>query len=134
MPPQCLETRARNERKSSFGSSSRSSLASPPFLPIPRWLWMAVCFFLIPAARQGVSPRGIVTGIGVRGGDEGGGGGWGGGQLLRSVDLFTVSQAAGALSECSIRNDSNKTLVSAAGAIPLLVTMLQARPLARPRC
>ncbi len=47
-------------------------------------------------------------------------------QLLRSADLFTVSQAAGALSECSIRNDSNKTLVSAAGAIPLLVTMLQA--------
>ena len=55
-------------------------------------------------------------------------------QLLRSADLFTVSQAAGALSECSIRNNSNKTLVSAADAIPLLVTMLQARPPAHRRC
>ena len=48
-------------------------------------------------------------------------------QLLKSEDTFTVSQAAGALSECSIRNDSNKTVVSGAGAIPLLVSMLQVR-------
>ena len=47
-------------------------------------------------------------------------------QLLKSDDSFTISQAAGALSECSIRNDANKTLVSASGAIPLLVSMLQA--------